>query len=207
MSLLLRKKQVGCALNTCHLYAVLCRELLWTLSREELWLLEKALCSAEEPGLYRAVDPVNFQDECDIADIPDWYYPPNLSSKTEASIGETLRTRLHRDNPFTSTLGADILEAAYGSMSQSPSIQTIVSNPNFGDVGGELDTHSESTLEEQDQQQETDGGGGAEAAEATPQLVKQRSADSGTIQASASDASQVRERFLTEQQLLRQFRN
>ncbi len=104
------------------------------MSREELWMLEKALCSAEEPGLYRNFDPVTFSEDCDLADIPDWYYPPNLSSETEASIGEALRSRLVHDNPFTghtALLGTDILEAAYGSMSQSPSVQTIVANPNF----------------------------------------------------------------------------
>ena len=128
--------------------------------------------------MYRNYDPVTFQEDCDLADIPDWYYPPNLSSKTEASIGETLRTRLHRDNPFTGQLGADILEAAYGSMSQSPSIQTIVSNPNYRT---EVDTLSESTLEEVESannapnvEQPEDGASVNKA-----QLVKQHSADSG----------------------------
>ena len=134
---------------------------------------------------------MTFQEDCDLADIPDWYYPPNLSSKTEASIGETLRTRLHRDNPFTGQLGADILEAAYGSMSQSPSIQTIVSNPNYRN---EVDTLSESTLEElegaassghhADQAQE-----GASANKA--QLVKQHNADSTVTKDSGSVNTQV----------------
>ena len=166
------------------------RELLWTLSREELWLLEKALCSAEEPGLYRNYDPVTFQEDCDLADIPDWYYPPNLSSKTEASIGETLRTRLHRDNPFTGQLGADILEAAYGSMSQSPSIQTIVSNPNYR---SEVDTLSESTLEEIESAYNAPSVDkpGESADVNKTQLLKQHSADSGVTDEAGNATSTV----------------
>ena len=178
-----------------YIYFLFIRKLLWTLSREELWLLEKALCSAEEPGLYRSFDTVNFQEDCDLADIPEWYYPPNLSSKTEASIGETLRMRLHRDNPFTGQLGADILEAAYGSVSQSPSIQTIISNPNYR---SEIDTLSESTVEElegatgpeldpseEGEDSKKDKNGSA------AQLVKQHSADDSVTKESGNVNSQV----------------
>ena len=140
--------------------------------------------------MYRNYDPVTFQEDCDLADIPDWYYPPNLSSKTEASIGETLRTRLHRDNPFTGQLGADILEAAYGSMSQSPSIQTIVSNPNFR---SEVDTLSESTLEEVEG---VNNGPTVERPEEgtsvnKTQLVKQHSADSGATNEAGNTTTTV----------------
>ena len=143
--------------------------------------------------MYRNYDPVTFQEDCDLADIPDWYYPPNLSSKTEACIGETLRTRLHRDNPFTGQLGADILEAAYGSMSQSPSIQTIVSNPNYRNDG---DTLSESTLELDDSansantvpvgDQGEEGAGGSRN-----QLVKQHSDETGVTNDSGSAPTTV----------------
>ena len=100
-----------------------CRELLWTLSKEELWLLEKSLCSAEEPGLYRENGVTSFPVDFDpYEDLP----ADRLEFPTDGAAG-----------PPSQAESADLLgidQSDYGCMSQSPSTMTIVANPDYQEV-------------------------------------------------------------------------
>ncbi|CAH1783192.1 unnamed protein product [Owenia fusiformis] len=68
------------------------RELLWTLNRDEMWTLEKSLCSAEEPGLYREIEPVRFprNSQSDYMYIPP---PKDRKDKPTNEISVTMATQ------------------------------------------------------------------------------------------------------------------
>ena len=115
------------------------RELLWTLSKEELWLLEKSLCSAEEQGLYRDLDNVPFPDDFDP------YHDLSIDPADFALDGAAMGLPGGLADGEGSTLDCDqfLNVVPYGCMSQSPSTMTLVANADAPPV-------SEDSLEDAD---------------------------------------------------------
>ena len=105
------------------------RELLWTLSKQELWLLEKSLCSAEEPGLYRDLQPVQLEENLGQSDSMELGHPYDDSLCGPRVVEEEVKVNADAEclsvGAGSGFLGADG-EMDYRMMTHSPSTITVV---------------------------------------------------------------------------------
>ncbi len=150
-------------------------------------MLEKALCSAEEPGLYRHVEVFEFHNEA--AGYPEDYCSA-LTANTAEQHEYTDAEYLYDANGNCEASAArhlQVEEGDYdlGQMSQSASTVTIVANPNF--KGKAEDQQERTSLKEEEEEQEVtadleDDGCYLNVDGATQGNIKhQDSADSGML--------------------------
>ncbi|XP_013392994.1 lateral signaling target protein 2 homolog [Lingula anatina] len=111
------------------------RELLWTLTSDELFSLEKALCSSEEPGLYRPVEHVFSDSNTSSVEQSPSKGKSGASGKTEKKKSkkeQNTKPEKEEDNDADTESSEENHDSigALG-MTQSPSTQTVIANPSY----------------------------------------------------------------------------
>lgn len=112
------------------------RELLWTLSRDELWMLEKTLCIAEEPGVHKnPVDPLSSLEALENPPYSPTFHPALAGHMGEfpAAAGAAADILYDSNGNCTNAIVAELAGHEYGFISHSPSTVTIVANPDLAD--------------------------------------------------------------------------
>ncbi|XP_078669996.1 uncharacterized protein LOC144910592 isoform X1 [Branchiostoma floridae x Branchiostoma belcheri] len=131
------------------------RELLQTLSPQELSALERALCSSEEPGMYRDVEPVNLQDldQSERKELKLEAFPPTESDLYSPEAQDTHTTELQQLHSMFQNIRSEM--ANY--LDQSGSEPHRTGMPMYGEeVRVRLSSREENSDQSGNETEETD---------------------------------------------------
>ncbi|XP_066277015.1 lateral signaling target protein 2 homolog isoform X2 [Branchiostoma lanceolatum] len=131
------------------------RELLQTLSPQELLALERALCSSEEPGMYRDVEPVNLHDldQSERTELKLEAFPPTESDLYSPEAQDTHTTELQQLHSMFQNIRSEM--ANY--LDQSGSEPHRTSMPMYGEeVRVRLSSREENSDQSGNETEETD---------------------------------------------------